>query len=537
MKIAVFVVLLILASVTSVWWFNRPSPIEVIPSTDYLLYWPEGPTIQTRMGAVTGLSNGDSLAFLGLPYARPPIAERRFRKSEPAVPWSGVADATAFPNICIQDDPPALLGDVNRFVRTEDCLYLNVFTPSIEGKVRPVLVWIHGGSFTGGSANDYDGSILAEQGDVVVVAINYRLGMLGFLDLSGYGEEFDGSGSNGISDQIEALRWVRDNIDSFGGDKGNVTIFGESAGGQSVMAIMASPSADGLYHKAISHSGGTVNAPAVDARGLLANHVGVVEEKLLETLQTLAPDAVLAAQNTISWGGGGRIDGTVVTRSIKEAIIDRGRYGVPMIAGSNLDEGTLFSYLIPQVFYGIIGEAVADNIVENMDGKQYVEELKAAYPTDDRTRIFERVWTDLLVRGGANAAARASAAGPGGWLYRFDLPVQRLPGVGATHGAEIAFTFNQFARELPGTAFWYDRNDGAVRQLANAWSNTVIQFAKTGDPNGAGLPAWPRYTAESRQTLILDGNPRVMSNVHAVDRTRWGDTESSSSEYLTSTGR
>jgi len=115
--------------------------------------------------------------------------------------------------------------------------------------------------------------------------------------------------------------------------------------------------------------------------------------------------------------------------------------------------------------------------------------------------------------------------------------VQRLPGVGATHGAEIAFTFNQFVRELPETAFWYDRNDAAVRQLANDWSNTIIQFAKTGDPNGAGLPAWPRYTAESRQTLILDGSPRVMSNLHAVDRARWGDIESSSSEYMTSTGR
>jgi para-nitrobenzyl esterase len=535
MKIALVVVLL-LASVTSVWWFSRSSPIEVTPTTNYLLFWPERSTINTHLGALTGLNNGDSLAFLGLPYAHPPVGERRFKLPEPADSWPGVLDATDFPNICVQDDPPELLGDVNRFVRTEDCLYLNIFTPSTEGKVRPVLVWIHGGSFTTGSANDYDGSILAEQGDVVVVAINYRLGMLGFLDLSGYRDEFDGSASNGISDQIEALRWVRDNIGDFGGDKDNVTIFGESAGGQSVMALMAAPSADGLYHKAISHSGGEVNAPSVDARVLLAKQLGINKENLLEKLQILPSKAVLAAQNAISWGGGGRIDGSVVTRSIKEAIIDRGRNGVPIIAGSNLDEGSLFSNLIPWFLYGIIGEAVAENILENVDGKQYIDALKAAYPDYNRTQIFERVWTDLLVRGGTNAAARASAAGPGGWLYRFDLPVQRLPGVGATHGAEIAFTFNQFARELPETAFWYDRNDETVRRLANDWSNTVIQFAKTGDPNGAGLPTWPRYTAESRRTLILDGNPRVMSNLHAVERARWGDTETSSSEYMTSTG-
>ena len=535
MKIAFFVVALLLTSVTSVG-FSQSSPIQVSSATNYLLYWPERSTINTQLGAVTGLSNGVSLAFLGLPYASPPIGERRFKLPEPTGSWSGIVDATDFPNICIQDEPPEL-HVVNRFVRTEDCLYLNIFTPSTEGKVRPVLVWIHGGSFTSGSANDYDGSILAEQGDVVVVAINYRLGMLGFLDLSGYRDEFAGSASNGIRDQIEALRWVHDNIDDFGGDKDNVTIFGESAGGQSVMAIMAAPSAEGLYHKAISHSGGGVNAPPVDARVLLAKQLGVNEEKLLETLQVLPPDAILAAQNAIPWGGGGRIDGTVVTRSVKDAIVDRGPKGVPMIAGNNLDEGTLFSYLIPWFFYEMVGEAVAENILENVDGKQYVEALKAAYPKDNRTQRFERVWTDLLVRGGANAAARASAAGPGGWLYRFDLAVQRLPGVGATHGAEIAFTFNQFVRELPETAFWYDRNDAAVRQLANDWSNTIIQFAKTGDPNGAGLPAWPRYTAESRQTLILDGSPRVMSNLHAVDRARWGDIESSSSEYMTSTGR
>ena len=130
---------------------------------------------------------------------------------------------------------------------------------------------------------------------------------------------------------------------------------------------------------------------------------------------------------------------------------------------------------------------------------------------------------------------RASAAGPGGWLYRFDLPVQRIPELGAAHAAEIAFTFNQFARELPATAYLYDPHDTTVRQLANDWSNTVIQFAKTGNPNGAGLPAWPRYTAETRRVLILDDISRVVSNPYAADRARWGDTETKSSEYMIST--
>ena len=535
MKITLGVVALLLVAVASVWWFSQPRPIKGTSQTDYLLDWPERSTINTQRGAVTGLSNGNSLSFLGLPYARPPVGERRFKPPEPLGEPSGDIDATNFPNICIQNDPPALFG-ANRSTRSEDCLYLNIFTPSTEGKARPVLVWIHGGSASG-SANDTDGSILAEQGDVVVVAINFRVGMLGFLDLSGYGDEFDGSASNGHRDQIQALRWVRDNIADFGGDKDNVTIFGESAGGQAVLAIMSAPIADGLYHKAIVHSGGDVNKPPVDTRAILAKQLRADEGELLEKLRTLPAETLLTAQTAISWGDPGHIDGTVITRSAKNAIIERGANGVPLIVGSNRDEGTMFSYLIPSFLFGLVVEAIGGTILEQMDGKQYVEELKAAFPEANRTQILERVFTDSIVRTGVNVAARASAEGPGGWLYRFDFPVQRLPGLGATHAAEIAFTFNQFVRELPDTAYWYDPNDATVRQLANDWSNTVVQFAKTGDPNGAGLPTWPRYTAESRHALLLDDNPRVISNPHAADRDRWGDIETSSSEYLTSRAR
>jgi para-nitrobenzyl esterase len=534
MKIA-FGIVALLVAVASVWWFSQPRPIEVTSQTNYLLDWPERSTINTRRVAVTGLSNGDSIAFLGVPYARPPIGERRFKPPEPLGESSGDVDATNFPNICIQNDSPAMLG-TNRSTRSEDCLYLNIFTPSTDGNEHPVLVWIHGGS-SSGSANGTDGSMLAEQGDVVVVAINFRVGLLGFLDLSAFGDEFAGSANNGIRDQIEALKWVRDNIGDYGGDKDNVTIFGESAGGQAVMAIMSAPSADGLYHKAIEHSGGDVNQPPIDARTMLVEQLGVDESALLETLKTLPVDTVLEVQAAFDWGDPGSIDGTVVTRSVKDAILDRGVNGVPLIAGSNRDEGKLFTYLIPWYLHGLVSEFVAGGILENVDGKQYIESLEVAFPEDNDTQIFERVWSDALVRSSVNAAARASAAGPGGWLYRFDLPVQRIPGVGATHAAEIAFTFNQFARGLPETAYWYDPNDPVVRQLATDWSNTIIQFAKTGDPNGAGLPTWPRYTAETRHALILDDSPRVTSSLYAADRARWGDTETSSSEYLTSTAR
>jgi para-nitrobenzyl esterase len=505
----------------TLWWSVTPTFVEVTSTTDYLLDWPSRKSVKTRMGDITGLSNEKSLAFLGIPYAMSPEDEGRFKAPQSAQPWTDNLDATTFPNICIQNPPPALLGDLNNVQQSEDCLFLNIFSPSVQGASRPVLVWIHGGSFTGGSANDYDGSVLAEQGDVVVVTINYRLGVLGFLDLSSLGEKFRGSGSNGIRDQIQALKWVRDNIADYGGDSGNVTIFGESAGGQSVMAIMASPSADGLYHKAIEHSGGEVHLALRDATESLTDYFSVGREALVDLLQNASTQTLLEVQGGLEWGGGGRIDGHVVTRSISEAIIERGQQGVPLIAGSNRDEGTLFSMIIPWFMYGPIGEAVAENIDKRIDGKEYVNALKMAYPEDSRTETFERIWKDLLVRGGINAAVQASAAGVGGWLYRFDLPVQRLPDAGATHAAEIAFTFNQFVRDLPPTAYWYDAKGPIVRKLALDWSNTVIMFAKTGNPNGAGLPLWPRYTAETRQTMVLDNNPRVVSNLHKKDIDRW----------------
>jgi len=533
MKTAIVIVALLLVTAASVWRYSQPAPIEMTSSTSYLVDWPERVTIKTQRGTATGLSNGDSLAFLGLPYARPPLGERRFRPPQPLSESYGDVDATDFPNICIQDAAPTFFG-ADSFKRSEDCLYLNIFTPSAEGKSRPVLVWIHGGS-SAGSANGTDGSILAEQGDVVVVAVNFRVGMLGFLDLSGYGDEYLGSASNGIRDQIQALQWVRDNIGDYGGAKENVTIFGESAGGQAVLAIMSAPSADGLYHKAIAHSGGDVNKPPIEARARLAKELGVDEGALLEKLQTLPIESLLRVQAAFDWGDPGSVDGTVVTRSVKDAIIDRGAEGVPLIAGSNRDEGKLFAYVIPEFLHGLVLESVAGNILENMDGEQYIAALETAFPEDDSSQIFERVWNDELARSSLNAAVRASAAGPGGWLYRFDLPVQRIPELGAAHAAEIAFTFNQFARELPATAYLYDPHDTTVRQLANDWSNTVIQFAKTGNPNGAGLPAWPRYTAETRRVLILDDISRVVSNPYAADRARWGDTEKKSSEYMIST--
>ena len=534
MRIAAALIVLVLVVTGAAWLgLSRLTPqVDLTDSMAYLLDWKGRTTVETRLGKIRGISNGRVNAFLGIRYAQPATGDRRFMPPVAAEPWEGTLDATSYPSIAWQT-PGSLLNERDVSQMSEDSLFLNLFTPASEGAGRPVLLWIHGGGFTEGSANDYNGSILAEQGDVVVVAINYRLGIFGFLDLSAFGPDFAGSASNGIRDQIQALIWVRDNIADYGGDPRNVTIFGESAGGGSVQALISSPSADGLYHKAIVHSTGLVNRPPTDQRQVLADHLEVELNEVTETLRALPPEALIDLQAELSLSLGATIDGTVITRSSNEAILDHGANGVPLIAGYNRDEGALFSYIIPSFLRGPFRLGVAELLFPEADPEGYLAELRLAYPKDSDKEHFERVWNELMIRGATAAAARASAAGPGGWVYRFDMPVQRGVGedIGAAHGAEIAFTFNTFAGEAPETAFLYHKNDPEVRQLALDWSNTIIQFARTGDPNGAGLPPWPRYTAEGRQTMVLDAKPRIESFLNAADRARWGDTETSSSDF------
>ena len=473
----------------------------------------EAVEISTRLGAIEGFRQYGVLHFFGIPYAEPPVGEKRFMPPVAAKPWSGVLSARTHGNRCLQGED-GLEGEGTPF--REDCLYLNIYTPSVNGEKRPVLFWIHGGGFTQGSANGYDGSVLAEQGDVVVVSINYRLGFLGFADLSDLGDAFIGSASNGIRDQIMALNWVAQNIQDFGGDPENITIFGESAGGTSVLGLMAAPSADGLFHKAIAHSPVLINLQSRSTVPSLISKYGLEGEALLEHMYSLTEEDILEAQTDLEVSGG-RIDGTVITRSTVEAIVEKGTQGVPLIAGTNRDEGTLFSVLIPDEMWVEIEEGVAASVVGG-DPTEYLAALKTQY-TGSQTKYRERVWGDMFRIAAIASTQKATKAGPGGWLYRFDL-VSSVPFLGekfgATHGAEMPFTFNSYARSdsgFPGRSFMgfevYDSDEQSVSRLANSWSATVVQFARHGDPNGAGLPEWPRYQADKRKTMVLDEITRI----------------------------
>ena len=454
---------------------------------------------ETRLGQITGTETEGVQAFLGVPYAKPPVGERRWKPAEPVSPW-GSLDATRHGNRCLQTPYDEVLSGFELFgEESEDCLYLNIYTPGTEG-ARPVMFWIHGGAYIQGSANEYDGARLAAENDVVVVAINYRLGIFGFLDLSRFGDEYAGSASLGIQDQIAALRWVRENIADYGGDPDCVTIFGESAGGGSVCALMASPSANDLFHRAAALSPGETLTPPLDNVTPLAAHAGVDADNLLAHLQSLSGEELRALQVGGVFNGGVSVDGTIVTRTTSTAL--RNGNTVPLIIGSCRDEGTLFM----PMFDIEVGEMIAMGLAVtagNGDAANYLSCRDAIMEDADRSAKVERAWTDMFRGSVLRCGQAATEGGAGGWVYNFNIPTDNPFGI--THGSDIPFVFNQFS----GGLVFHDADSPDIQRLGALWSSTLARFARTGDPNGGDLPAWPPYDGNSRTCLVLDLAPHT----------------------------
>ena len=477
--------------------------------------------LATRLGRVRGIDDGRVKSFLGLRYGEPPVGELRFMPPVAASGWQGTFDATEFPNRSVQDDSRRMFERTIAGEPNEDCLFLNTYTPDTTGKPRPVLFWIHGGAFVGGSANEYDGSVLADQGDIVVVTVNFRLGILGFFGLSAYGSEYQGSESNGIRDVVLALQWVRDNIEDYGGDPGNVTISGESSGGTMVMSLLATPAADGLYNKAIGHSATCVYRPFKDRSEQLASRIGVDRDDLLDRLSSISPQHLADLNLPV----GVVVDGTVITRSTMDAIQDRGSSGVPLLTGTNLREGALYTLGedAEQEHYASFNKGLAQEGLLGKDPTNFMAAVTEAFPDASPGKMHEMMWNHMFRCICLHAAEAASEAGPGGWLYRFDLPAN-LPDknkLGACHASELAFTFNVFEKPETYTLIFHDRNDPVVRRVAKAWSDTVIRFVRSGDPNGGDLPYWPTYQSDARNCLILDKDVRIELDPDSLHRSLW----------------
>jgi para-nitrobenzyl esterase len=497
-------------------------------------------TVDTASGRIEGAEERGVLVFKGVPYAQPPVGELRFRAPRPAEPWAGVRPAVELGAWAPQNPPATTLSGQAPGPWSEDCLTLNVWTASTGGS-RPVMVWVHGGGFTGGSGSAplYDGAALARRGDVVVVTVNYRLGALGFLAHPVLADDEAGgaAGNWGLLDQVAALRWVRDNIGSFGGDPANVTLFGESAGGMSVADLMAMPSAAGLFHKAIVQSG-PPNAASMDAAAdrtakLLAE-LGLSEPA---DLRGVPVEALLEAQTGVlaPRGGGGLVlvpvvDGASLPADPLEAIAGGSAADVPLLIGTNRDEAKMFMVADPRnrepdedVLYRRIERAFAANGVD-LSPAAVIDAYRrarteAGLPADPR-EVWSAIESDRMFRIGSIRTAEGHAAHqPATFMYLFEWESPAMRGaLGACHALELPFVFGTL--ESPGMPRFAGSGPEAER-LSAAMMDAWASFARDGHPAGEGLPGWPAYDARRRATMVLGASPRVEDAPLDAERAVW----------------
>ena len=500
--------------------------------------------VDTLSGKLQGLEKRGVHQFRGIPYAR----ADRFRPPQPAEPWAGVRDATTFGPTAPQNASAteSLLGNRQR-PSSEDCLFLNVFTSGPGDPERPVMVWIHGGGFVAGSGDIvwYDGSTLARAGDVVVVTINYRLGALGFLHLDHLDPALAGSGTNGTRDQIAALEWVRDNIAGFGGDAGNVTVFGESAGAMSVGTLLGTPSARGLFHRAIAQSGATAHVhapstaePVADAyvAALGASGTGAVEALLAAPVDDLlqAQAAVEAPLNRDVRGEGGVpvgaltfqpvTGGDLLPRPPLAAVLDGNAATVPLVAGTTADEWNLF-HLQARIAGSLDDEALHRRVARMVPHDRVADVLDAyrhARPDADPDDLLCAAMTDMVFRHPAIQLAEAQLAHTADvGMYRFDRPSAAMGGVlGACHAIDVPFVFDNLDRG--GVDMLLGGLDDDTRRLGSRAAGAWAAMAHAGAPATDELP-WPAYDLDRRATCVLDRTPRVDDDPGAELRAMWAE--------------
>jgi len=478
--------------------------------------------VSLSLGQLAGEQQSGLYVFRGVPYARPPTGALRFRAPEPPVPWSGVR-----PALTPGPTAPQVLGLMRDLVaQDEDCLQLNVWSPKLTGS-RPVLVFIHGGAFTSGACTHpmYDGGALARRGDVVVVSFNYRLGALGFADLSALGDERFGADSNvGLRDQLAALRWVQAHIADFGGDPGQVTVFGQSAGAMSVAALLTSPASEGLFTRAIAQSGAGHHALArsqaagVAERLLDALGIGPHELARLRELPAAAIAAAQAAcittrthigvpEKPLHNGAMGLmpvIDGDLLPELPALAAARGAGSDVPLLLGSTRDEQRFWIFMSDPNKRSLDDDALLRVLDARVPGR--AREVCAAYrallarPGLLPWHLFSAIETDRVFAVPAQrlseARVRAPAAVPAGtYLYHFDWRGPLFEGeLGACHTMDVPFVLGTvdegFGRVFTG-------GGAAARALADRMMDAWIAFARSGDPSCEKLGAWPRFSAAS----------------------------------------
>ncbi len=480
-----------------------------------------GEPVKVQQGLLSGTAgkSPDVTLYRGVPYAAPPVGDLRWKAPQPPASWQGVREAKQFGSACPQAPYPA--GSIYQSKpepMSEDCLYLNIWTAAKSAKERrPVMVWIHGGGFTrgAGSSSSYDGENLARKG-VVLVTINYRLGVFGFLAHPELTAEsgHHASGNYAIMDQIAALQWVKKNIAGFGGDPNKVTIFGESAGSWAVNALMASPLAKGLFQRAIGESGASfapmrTQVESERAGEKLSVALGITHD-VLKTLRAKSTDEVLKAGNEQVTRP--TVDGWVLPQDIYTIFSQGKQNDVPLLIGNNADEGTTLAPQGASVKAAAYSEGVHQRYAGAADQflKTYPagtdEEAVSSFYNAYRDQVFGwemRTWARLQTKTGHSPT----------YVYYFTHhpPGPQGQKVRAFHALDIAYVFGTFVWQFP----WEDYD----HKLSDIISSYWVNFATTGNPNGEGLPKWPAYEAQSDQVLELGDQvaPRTAVNKAGLD--------------------
>ncbi len=520
------------------------SSAEAATSGTLIVASDKNAVVDTTAGKVRGFTRNGIYTFKGVPYADDAGGAGRFAAPAKPRPWSGVRSAMYYGPTCPQAARTGWKNDENAFLfqwddgqAGEDCLRVNLWTPGVnDGAKRPVMVWLHGGGWTAGSGQEqpaYNGENLSRRGNVVVVGLNHRLNMLGYLNLAAFSDRYASSVSAGVLDLVASLEWVRDNIANFGGDPGNVLIFGQSGGGGKVSTLMSMPMAKGLFHKAVVESGSTLRlgdlgaseklgAEVVAQLGLNKSTIGKIEAVPYAQLLAAGDAAIKKLQPNPPAGGIGMptvrstaprmgfspvVDGKIVTRHPFDPDAPDISSGVPMIIGTVLNE------MSPSMSNPAL-ESMTEDDVRKRAAERYgdrsgmvVDAYRKAYPDVKPVELLSRMFsvrTNAVTQAERKAALNAAPA----YMYLFAWQTPVLDGrPRAFHCSEIPFVFNNAdvsAFATGGTA--------EARALAEKVSDAWIHFARTGDPNHSGLPNWPKYSASAGPVMIFDKTCEVKND-------------------------
>jgi len=489
-----------------------------------------------------GVAENGAVYFKGVPYGADTSGKNRFLPPKKPASWQGVRDATKYSDNCLQPraaNRSALMASFQDPPNdSEDCLTLNVWTPALDGKKRAVMVWLHGGGFTAGSGNNsnYNGFRLAKNQDVVVVSINHRLGIFGYLYLGDVGgAKYANTGNQGQLDQIATLEWVRDNIANFGGDPNNVTIFGESGGAGKVCALMGMPPAKGLFHRAIAMSGPLINGipkeKATECTRFIMKELGVTD---VEGLHKVEGKALLAAFGKSFAAGFGRswgpvVNGTDLPRSPFAPDASPVSRDVDFMVGCTKDEGTMLAHLaggpVPEGVFNMSWEELPAKLEPQAPGADPVPAIAAyrrLYPDYTASDVYFAIVSQLVIRLNtvqlADIKARQGGAPVYSYLLTWPTPIDGGRW-GSTHIVDVPLVFDNLANS---TSLMGTPEENRIQPLADSMSAAWANFAKTGNPNAPGLPQWPTYDEKQRMTMILDRESKVVADPSRGEREALG---------------